>query len=191
MKLKDYFAEHFQLSSEIIEDILLAGKRKVFAKGEVILSTDNTSKNIYFIEEGLVKMFYYKEGKSITHHFLTENKFITRSENFFDNYTAEKSIYGLTALENSTTVFQIPFEKIQTWANHSLEMNKVIQQILIDVLRNFSNKLNNIQFKNAQERYENLLKTNPEIILRAPLGDIASYLGISQQTLSVIRSQVK
>ncbi len=192
MNLKDYLSQHFHLPTEITDDLIFSGERKTFAKGEVILPTNSISKNIYFVENGLVKMFYYKEDKSITHHFLTENKFITRSENFYKNNLQNKtSIYGLTALENQTVIFQIPFQKVKNWTENSLEMNKLIQQILVDILRSFSNRLNKIQFENAQERYQQLLAENPEIILRAPLGDIASYLGISQQTLSVIRSQVK
>lgn len=191
MKFHEYLSDHYQLPEEILLDLNYSGKRTVFSKGEIILSTQNFSKNVYFVEEGLLKMFYYKEGRSITHYFLPENKFITQSENFFDNSEEKISEYGLSSLENQTTIFQIPFSKIKRWTDTSVEMNKFVQQILLDILKNFSDKLNNIQFGNAQERYENLLKTNPEIILRAPLGDIASYLGISQQTLSVIRGQVK
>lgn len=192
MKFHQYLSEHYQLPEEILEDLNDSGQRNVFAKGEIILPTQNFSKNVYFVEKGLIKMFYYKEGRSITHYFLPENKFITQSENFSDHNSAYENVeYGLASLENQTTIFQIPFSKIKHWTDTSVEMNKFIQQILLDVLKNFSDKLNNIQFGNAQERYENLLKNNPEIILRAPLGDIASYLGISQQTLSVIRAQVK
>lgn len=190
MKITEYLSEHYRLPQEILEDLSEFGERKIFSKNEIILPTDNLSRYVYFVEEGLIKMFYYKDGKSITHHFLPENKFITRSENFYDS-NRNKSIYGLSSLENQTVIFQIPFENIKKWTDHSVEMNKLIQQILIDILRNFSDKLNNIQFETAQERYENLLKNDPKIVLRAPLGDIASYLGISQPTLSLIRANLK
>lgn len=192
MKLEEYLSENVHISKEIISEIIQAGKRKTFSKGELILPADNLSQKVFFIEEGLIKMFYHKDERSITHYFFKENEFITRSENFYEYLRREKkSVYGLTALEHGTTIFEFPFEVISPKSDISAEMSFLIQKILLDVLRGFSNKLNSIQFENAQERYEQLLSTQPEIILRAPLGDIASYLGISQQTLSVIRSQIK
>lgn len=94
------------------------------------------------------------------------------------------------ALENETHIFEFPFSKLQIWAKTSLPLNYFIQTILLHHLRNFSNRLINLQFETAQDRYEQFLKEHPEIVLRAPLGDIASYLGISPQTLSTIRSQI-
>lgn len=192
MELKAYLSQEFGLSKEILEDISNAGTRRVFSKGEIIVNPGNLSKNVFFIEEGLVKMFYYKEQRSITHYFFSENNLITRSENLHEtSLHHKKSNYGLMALEHQTAIFQFPFSKIKKWSETSVQMNKVIQHILLDILKGFSNRLNSIQFENAKERYVQLLADNPEIILRAPLGDIASYLGISQQTLSVMRSQLK
>lgn len=192
MKLEEYLSKNFQLPNEILFDLMRSGKRTTLRKGEEILRPGNSSKNIYFIEEGLVKMFYYKDHRSITHYFLLENNFITRAENF---QTISQDIHGLDfgieALEHDTSIFQILFSKIQEWSQTSVETNKIIQHILLNILLGFSDRLNNIQFENAQDRYQLLLKNNPQIVLRAPLGDIASYLGISQQTLSVIRSQIK
>jgi len=60
---------------------------------------------------------------------------------------------------------------------------------LINVLSAFSDHLFQIQFQTARQRYQILLENHPDILLRTPLGHIASYLGITQQTLSVIRAQ--
>lgn len=191
MKLDDFLFQHFGLPEEIIVDLVNSGKRKSYKKGETLLPIANLTSKVYFIEKGLTKLFYYKDGKEITHYFLAENSFITRSENFLTGEeAAEKSRYGLMALEKGTVVYEFPFQKIKSWAETSVAMNKVIQEILLTILRGFSNRLNNLQFENAQDRYERLLQNQPEIILRAPLGDIASFLGISQQTLSVIRSKI-
>ena len=67
-------------------------------------------------------------------------------------------------------------------------MEKFIRLLLVNVLHTIAEKLYAIQFQTAQDRYKKLLDTQPDILLRAPLGHIASYLGITQQTLSVIRS---
>jgi len=192
MKLEEYLSKNFQLPDEILKDLIGSGKRITLKKGEVLLQPESKSPNVYFIEEGLVKMFYYKDYRSITHYFLLEHNFITRAENFQTiNQNINGLDFGIEALEHGTSIFQIPFPKIQKWSQTNVETNRIIQHILLNILLGFSNRLNSIQFENAQDRYLLLLKNNPQIILRAPLGDIASYLGISQQTLSVIRSQSK
>ena len=63
-----------------------------------------------------------------------------------------------------------------------------MRMLLISFLKNLSDRLYAIKFQTAQERYELLLKNYPQILLRVPLGHVASFLGITQQTLSVIRA---
>ncbi|MCZ2101477.1 MAG: Crp/Fnr family transcriptional regulator [Chitinophagales bacterium] len=186
-----YLVENLDLTLEEERDILLIGKNKSFAKGEIILPPDNKSSYIYFIESGLVKMFYFKEDKSITHYFLSENDFITRTSNFYANADDSEFKFGLQSLESQTRVFLLPFAAIQELAKANLSINNFIQKLLLNLIKGYSNRLYSLQFENAKDRYAQLLRESPEILLRAPLGDIASYLGISQQTLSVIRGQVK
>lgn len=191
MILEEYLTDDFNLPKNLIEELIRSGKQKIFAKNELILAPFQPSREVYFIEEGLAKMFYDKDARSVTHSFVAENQFIGRSDVFLENSSKRNNQYGLMALENNTVVYQLSFSKIKSLAKTSLEMNKLIQAILLHHLRNFSNRLSNLQFENAAERYKLLMDATPEIILRASLGDIASYLGISQQTLSVIRSQVE
>lgn len=187
MNIQDIFKNKFNFSEELLEELLDGSRERSFNKGELVLQPGTTSQDVYFIEKGLVRVFYYKELKAITHFFFKENSFVTSSESLFHN---KKSKYGIETLEKSKLI-QIPFSLIESMADKSMEMNKVIQYILTNALMAFSRRLNSLQFESALERYQYLLDTNPEIILRAPLGDIASYLGISQQTLSVIRAQLK
>lgn len=65
---------------------------------------------------------------------------------------------------------------------------KLIRLLLIDVIDIFSERLYAMQLQSAQDRYKSLIEKHPDILLRAPLGHIASYLGITQQRLSVIRA---
>lgn len=185
MQLIAYLQSTFGLSDDLLRQIDEASTTKVFQKKSIVLDTDHYSKNVYFVQEGLVRMFYYKSGRDITHYFFPENSFSGGSESVFNH---KKSIYGIEALETSTLTV-IPFTAIENLAAGSIAINKLIQAILLESLIGFSSRLQSLQFETAQERYQNLLEQHPNILLRAPLGDIASYLGISQQTLSVIRAQ--
>lgn len=62
------------------------------------------------------------------------------------------------------------------------------QFVMGSIIKELADRLRSIQFQSAQERYDNLITNYPDILLRVPLGHIASYLGITQQTLSVIRA---
>jgi len=185
MQLIPYLKTTFGLTDDLLDHMDRASVTKTYSKKDIILDTEHYSRNVYFIEQGLVRMFYYKSGKDITHYFFSEQTFAAGTESVFYH---KKSMYGMEALEPSIITL-IPFDAIAELASRSIAMNKLIQAILLQALIGFSARLQSLQFETAQERYQKLMEQYPDILLRAPLGDIASYLGISQQTLSVIRSQ--
>lgn len=183
MKLIHYLREQFEFSDDLLQQIDECSRKQVYLKKQVILEPDHYSRNVYFVESGLVRMFYHKSGKDITHYFFPEDSFAAGTESTFYK---KKSIYGIEAVE-AATIRTVPFTLIESLASHSIPVNRLIQFILLQSLIGFSSRLQSLQFESAQERYNNLIRQQPTILLRAPLGDIASYLGISQQTLSVIR----
>jgi hypothetical protein len=81
----------------------------------------------------------------------------------------------------------MPLAPIKELAETNITVNHIIQKILLDTLIDFSKRFYNSQFETAQERYNALITDNPALFQNASLGHIASYLGVSQQTLSVIR----
>ncbi|MFD1770994.1 Crp/Fnr family transcriptional regulator [Sphingobacterium suaedae] len=183
MQLILYLQQVFGWSDDLLQHIDEASTKKVYSKKQLILPPENYSRNVYFVEQGLVRMFYYKSGKNITHYFFQEGTFAAGSESTFYH---KKSRYGIEAVEQTKVVI-VPFPIIEKLATYSIPVNQLIQTILLQSLVGFSSRLQSIQFETAQERYQKLMEQHPDILLRAPLGDIASYLGISPQTLSVIR----
>ncbi|MCY4779555.1 Crp/Fnr family transcriptional regulator [Sphingobacterium sp. UT-1RO-CII-1] len=187
MQLIPYLKANFGLDDTVLQQFDMATSTKKFTRKQIVLETGHYSKNVFFVESGLVRLFYYKGGRDITHFFFGEKRFLATSESVFYN---NASIYGIEAVEDSI-IRIIPYSLIEELAADSIAVNKLIQSILLESLVAFSSRLHALQFESAQERYHQLLRSNPDILLRAPLGDIASYLGVSQQTLSVIRSQRK
>ncbi len=183
MELIKYLQKEFGISDDLLEQIDQCCQTKTYHKKQVVLPPDHQSSNVYFVEKGLVRMFYRKAGKDITHYFFPEDTFAAATESTFYQ---KRSIYGIEAVE-SATITSIPFAAVERLASHAIPINRLIQFILLQSLMGFSSRLHSLQFESALERYNNLIQRQPDILLRAPLGDIASYLGISQQTLSVIR----
>ena len=182
--LLEYLNEHLRLSEEFSDKLDAIFRHEYIKKGDVLFRPEGFSQKIIFIEKGLIRTYYLKDGKDITYLFLSENSFLTPVECVFYNRPAP---YGWEALEKCEI-------RVADYRNFELSftevpgMEKFIRVLLVNVLHTIAEKLYAIQFQTAQDRYKKLLETQPDILLRAPLGHIASYLGITQQTLSVIRS---
>lgn len=156
---------------------------KEYNKGDIIFNPGCYLKHIYFVETGFTRVFYFKETKDITHYFFGENTFSTAVESVFYQ---KPSLVGFQALTHSR-ITHFPFSAIQELSNINIDVNHLIQKILSDMLIAFSKRFYNSQFETAHERYQSLMEENPELLQNVSLGHIASYLGVSQQTLSVIR----
>lgn len=174
-----------------VTDEIEAAIRQKFVKRDCIKSAclheaGKVAKELYFIEKGLIRMFYHNDaGKDITYGYYTEGDFITVPESFF---TQRPSKYHMEMLEDGV-IYAITFSDL----NQMLQEFPVMQQLENKTLRDFLLKAGDrivaLQFQSAQERYDTLMENQPSIIRRAPLGTIASYLGITQETLSRIRAR--
>lgn len=102
-------------------------------------------------------------------------------------YFHQPNHFGLEALE-TCRVRVAEFVQVEAIINNYPKLERFMRMLLISFLKNLSDRLYAIKFQTAQERYELLLKNYPQILLRVPLGHVASFLGITQQTLSVIRA---
>lgn len=185
MELIEYFKQHTKLSAELEATLDRAFQEETVPKGYRVVEPNTSSKKLFFIEKGLARSFYYKETKDITHNFFSENGFYTSIESVFYQ---TPSPYGFEFLEKST-IRVVSYPEIERVLSQSSELEQFIRQLLIDLLKTLSDRLYSIQFQSAQERYQSMIEGYPDILLRAPLGHVASYLGITQQTLSVIRAQ--
>ncbi|AOM79186.1 Crp/Fnr family transcriptional regulator [Pedobacter steynii] len=162
-------------------------KRKVF-KTESLHETGKIARELFFIEEGLIRIFYHNDsGKDITYGFYTEGDFVTVPESF---YTQSASKYHMETLEEGL-IYAISYTELNLLLHDFPEMQRFENKTLQSFLLKASERIVALQFLSAEERYDTLMETQPSIIRRAPLGTIASYLGITQETLSRIRNKKK
>jgi CRP-like cAMP-binding protein len=184
MELIKFIKQQVELPEELLVKLDSAFTREEFPKGYQLFTQDSLCKKVFFFEKGFGRVYYLKNGKDITHLFFTENTFSAPIESVFYGQPSRCSM----ELLESSFVCSANYSELEKLIAHSAPISKAIQMILIDVLRIFSDRLYTIQFQTAQERYNTMLENYPNIFLRAPLGHIASYLGITQETLSRIRS---
>lgn len=164
-----------------IENILV---RQDFNKGELLLNEGQVSHNIILVGKGLIRQFYYKNGKDVTEHFSYEGCIIMCIESLLKQ---EPTRLMIEALEDGTA-YLLNYNKLMLLAETSWEVNMFYRKILEFSLITSQVKADSWRFETARERYNNLLQAQPEVIKRAPLSHIASYLLMTPETLSRVRS---
>jgi CRP-like cAMP-binding protein len=153
-------------------------------KNEILQRIGQTCKTIYFINKGLARIYYLKDGIDITESFANENKLIARVESLF---TGKPSHKGIHILEDSE-IIAINAERLFKLYDEFHDIERTFRKIFEAAYVETVNRIDSIQFHTAEERYNTLLHEAPGILKRVPLKYVASYLGITQVSLSRIRS---
>ena len=155
-----------------------------FQKGDIVLPEGEVCRAMYFVDHGMVRQFYYKNGKDVTEHFSFEGRIVFCIESFLKQ---EPSRLIVEALENSM-LYAIPYEAWHVQMLQNQEMEMLYRKILEHALISSQEHADSQRFENAAERYARLLATKPEIVLRAPMLHIASFLQMTPETLSRVRA---
>ena len=184
MNFKDYIHQETQIDNETLTLLDNLFKPKEYKKYSFLLKKGCDSKQIFYIEKGIIRAFYNKGDKDITHGFYAESMFYMPIENI---YFKRPFHFCLEALEDCY-VRVAEFSEVEKIISQKPDLERFMRFLLISAIKNLTDKLYAIKFQPAQERYQLLLENYPQIILRVSLGHIASLLGITQQTLSVIRA---
>ncbi|AFM03467.1 cAMP-binding protein [Bernardetia litoralis DSM 6794] len=156
---------------------------KEYKNGEIILSQGDTNKHLYFLEKGLVRAFYYKDEKELTSWIFPENTLFISVYSFL---TQTPSFETIEAIEDCKIHF-ISYSKLQELYNLHLDLNVVGRKLTEMYYIQMAERATNLRMIDSKTRYENFIKNYPNLINRTPLGYVASYLGMSQETLSRIR----
>ena len=165
----------------LLESILIPMK---FPKGELILKEGEVCHNIYYVDRGLVRLFYFKNDKELTEHLQVENNIVMSIESLFKERPTKLQI---EALETSI-IYAIPRQKLEEIALHNGNIQILYRKILEESLIQSQIHADMLRCESAQDRYKKLFKMQPQIVLRAPMNYIASYLQMTPETLSRVRN---
>lgn len=185
-QLFEHLKFFYHLSNESQEALENAFKNIVLSKNEFLVTEGKICRHMYFLQQGCLRGFYNLEGKEITHWFGFENDFVTSFHSFI---TQEPAVENIQLMEGSV-LWAISKDALTALFNEHHDIERLVRIVYEKYYIRLEERYVNAQFKTAAERYETLLRERPHIIERAPLGYIASYLGISQETLSRIRSKL-
>jgi len=181
----DTLNQTLKMSVEAQEALSNAMKSIEIEKDGYLVNEGQICRKLFFIEKGCVRGFYYKDGKEISHWFGFEGDFVTS----FNSFIQQKSSFEyLQSIENST-FWSISYSKLYELYDQYPEIERVGRITCEQYYIRLEERYVGSQFQTASDRYGNLVTHNPGILQRVPLGYIASFLGISQETLSRVRSK--
>ncbi|UYQ91696.1 Crp/Fnr family transcriptional regulator [Chitinophaga horti] len=157
----------------------------VLPKNEMLITEGRVCRHLYFVEAGSLRGYYNLEGKEVTHWFGFENDFVTSFHSFI---TGQPTVENIQLMEGAV-LWGISKEALSALMDEHRELERLVRIAYEKYYIRLEERFVNAHFKTAAERYEQLLNDAPHILEKAPLGYIASYLGISQETLSRVRSR--
>ncbi len=158
-----------------------------YPKGHILLRAGKVETSIYFIKKGIVRIYTNTPDNEITFLFCKEGDTIVSMKSYVAN---EKGYEDIELLEDGD-LYEIKTKDLQQLFDEDIHMSNWGRKFAEQELVKTEERLISRQFRTATERYKELLKDNADLIQRVQLGHIASYLGITQVSLSRIRAELK
>ncbi len=184
---KIYLNEKAGLADDELRRLLYIPKSKQFKKGQSLIDKGQVCKEIFFVEKGLLRQFTIDEqGKEHIIHFAPESWIVSdRSSSYF----SQTSEYFIDAIEDSEVVVMD-----EEFINSASEISKTYREnnhrALHNHVRSLQKRINLLLSATAEKRYLEFLKVYPNLSLRVPQWMIASYLGITPESLSRVRKDL-
>ncbi len=182
-----YLTTNTDIETDVIKNMLANQKKLHLEKGEFLLREGEVCRQSFYVEKGLLR--YYSidnKGKEHIIQFAPEGWFVGDRESQFFN---RPSKFFIQALEDSN-VAMIDEELICTISNTDEAFGLFNNHLLHNHIRQLQHRINMLLSATAEERYLDFIKIYPDILLRVPQTLVASYLGITPESLSRVRKDL-
>ncbi|AFL79540.1 cAMP-binding protein [Aequorivita sublithincola DSM 14238] len=182
-----YLMKTVGLAEAEAEQLSFPLKRKTYEKGSILLKKGDVCQHSFFVEKGLLRSYMLDEsGKEHVIQFAPENWFIVDRSSVYFNDPSESYI---EAVEDTETVFIA-----EDFMCHAAEVSAVFgrynDKLLHNHIRQMQKRINLLLGATAEKRYLNFIEMYPDLLLRVPQWMIASYLGITPESLSRVRKEL-
>jgi len=181
--MKEIIQSFIKMPEDVFQIFLNSAKKKEVAKNVILIQPDKVTGKILFIESGFLRGYRIIDGKNYTHHFFTSNWFATDFESFLSNRPGTLYIESLTKV----SFFEFDKEILHSLYESHHELEKLGRIIAEKAYLKTLEKFSEIQTLDLNARYKNLLRKSPQLFQNVPQKYIASYLGVSEQSLSRIK----
>ena len=183
--LLDYMRSVFPLGEQAMYYLQSHSFKKTVKRGKFLLKPGEYCNHYYFIHKGILRAFI-KEGKKEITTWLNPEKEITTS--IRSMVRRQPSVEYIQALEYSE-LYALHFEHMEEMYRLFPEVNILARKLLVEYYADSEERSYISRIPSAEKRYRHFIRTRPELVNRIPLKYIASYLGITLETLSRLRGK--
>lgn len=185
-KLSSFFSNEFPFNKEGLAEFVNTFVKKSYKKGEIILKSGILENELRFLDKGIIREYYATNEKEKNINFYTDPIFITDFSSFTNSIKTKKYQEALTDIELRV----LSKEKFLDFTNQYNCGKLFIETIFQRIVVNKENEEFNHFVNTAEELYLDIMKNKPNWLLHIPQYHIASYLGITPETLSRIRKRI-
>lgn len=182
----DHFDLHALVALDEMEDLASSLRTETYKRGELVADCNTTDIGWYFVESGLLRAYYYRGDTQITNMFVKEGSCIT----LFEKYYGDRPTEGHLEAVEPTRLYILDRADAHRLRMTSPGVAEFHRQMLIQYLMLSQRHLDLLKFETAEMRYRKFSEQNPQLILRVPSIYIASYLGLTPETVSRVRSRL-
>lgn len=185
--LINYLLQFGNLNKQQIDLIKSKVVFKEIKKDEYYQEAGKIPREIIFLTEGIMRVCYYNnKGDEVTRYFIDENNFLAD----IDSYNQEIPSTGYVQAITDCSYFVLSKNAMKELSMTIIEWDNIVAKITAKGLADKVNKISPMMTEDAKERYLSFLEKFPKLANRIPLSYLASYLGITQSSLSRIRKNI-
>jgi CRP-like cAMP-binding protein len=184
--LKNFILSNHQCPFDVLEQMVENFEEITFTKGDYFLKEGAISNCYMFLEDGFMRAFTFDlDGNDVTTNFYKTGQLVFEVSSFFKRERAKENIQALTNCRG----YAIDYNELNRLFHAIHHFREFGRMILVKGFIALKERTLSLINQTAEERYTNLINSNPEIFQHAPLKTIASYLGITDTSLSRIRRE--
>ncbi len=154
------------------------------SRGDILLKEGQPSKNVTLVLRGMIRSYYLKDGEDISSRFTTEGEIVLSVNSFY----SRRPGYEFLELYEDGVIAQLSFEKQEELLKNYLEYNYIVRLFTQKYYAASEEHLFQLRKQSAENKWAYFIEQYPQLVQRVKIKDIASFLGIRQETLSRIRS---
>lgn len=183
-----YLLQFGNLNTQQIDLIKSKAVSRQLKKDEYYQEAGKIPREIIFITEGIMRICYYNhKGDEITKYFIDENNFLADINSYNQEIPSTEYVQAVT----DCTYLSLSKTAMKELSMTIIEWDTIVSKITAKGLADKVNKISPMMAEDATERYLSFLEKFPAIANRIPLSYVASYLGITQSSLSRIRKNIR